>query len=84
MGSNEELLAAGHVGFVEDAGQVMAHRYAANGESVGNVLIGQCLSTISISDSISMTSARAFSRATSSSASGMPVAAPMSGCAVAC
>lgn len=42
--SNQELLAAVHIEFAENAGEVMAHGRAANVEAAGDVFIGQALS----------------------------------------
>jgi len=42
--SNQELLAAMHIEFAENAGEVMAHGRAANAEAAGDIFVGQALS----------------------------------------
>jgi hypothetical protein len=42
--SNQKLLAAVHIEFAENAGEVMAHGRAANAEAAGNIFVGQALS----------------------------------------
>jgi len=44
MRSKQELLAALHIKFAENAGEVMAHGRAANAEAAGDVFVGEALS----------------------------------------
>ena len=44
MRSNQKLLAAVHIEFAENAGEVMAHGRTANAEAAGNIFVGQAFS----------------------------------------
>ncbi len=43
MRTKQKLLTAVHVELAENTGEMMAYGYAGNAETLGNVLVGQCL-----------------------------------------